>query len=71
MADYMRTCGANDKNTYRANIAVIDTGYTKLCMTCNKRYAEQPTVIGTPRDLITITRCNECIQKGKRIFDFG
>lgn len=40
-----------------------DTGYTKLCTSCNNRFGEKQSLIGKPRDLQVVDACPKCTKE--------
>lgn len=52
-----------DKNPFRAHLPIIDSGYSKICVFCNKRHAASERLIGKER-WVEISPCEICIGKG-------
>ncbi len=47
---------------------IEDTGHTRVCPTCAKRFGENPFKRGKPRD-IEIMECDTCKKAGPTVFD--
>lgn len=60
-----------ERENYELNSTpIMDNGYTRICLICNDRFDQKPTLVGKER-LVNVGICPECLLKERRFPSYG